>query len=97
MTAIYGRGEVTVESGEVTVEIGDFKNCQQVFVAPICHRLTLNRDVKHKSMTEVIAPAVVVAGHVCDGVCIGEPVDDASDGFVVGRMLVDCSNAVVPV
>ena len=34
---------------------------------------------------------------MCGGLCVVEPVDDASDGFVVGRTLVDCSNDVVPV
>ena len=134
MTSIYGRGEVTVE-------IGDFKNCQQVVVAdiiadcilgldfmnafscrvdipnrilelqdmqvplfqsvtcdaPMCHRLTLNCDAKLKSRAEVIAPAVMVAGSVCDGLGVVEPVDDASASFVVGRTLVDCSIDVVPV
>ena len=46
---------------------------------------------------EVIAPAVMVAGNVYDGLGVVEPVDDASNGFVVGRTLVDCSNDVVPV
>ena len=49
------------------------------------------------SRTELTALAVMVAGSVCDGLGVVEPVDDASDGFVVGRKLVDCSDDVVPV
>ena len=64
----------------------------------MCHRLTLNCDVKLNSRTEVIASAVMVAGSVCRrSLGVVEPVDDASDGFVVGRTLVDSSNDVVPV
>ena len=64
---------------------------------PMCHRLTLNCDFKLKSRTEVNAPAVMVAGSVYDGMGVVEPVDDTTNGFVVGRTLVDYSNDVVPV
>ena len=58
---------------------------------------SVNIKLRCQTQVEVLATAVIVTGSVCDVLGVVVPVDDAADGFVVSRTMVDCSNDVVPV